>query len=353
MKNNLDTYYTPISLADKLVDYTPISEVKTTIDFCVGDGALLEAVSRKNSRIQMYGIDISESAIISLKRKHPSWHLSICDFCDEVKRNSIYFLRNKKFDLVLLNPPFSCRGSIVEHLLFEGQEYTMSKAMSFLVRTLRYLSKNGGVYAIMPISCVYSEKDADVWHYLVEHYHACVLEEMNRVYFYPQCSPNVAIIYVGKKELNIDFDTKCYMETFDGSFKNIIRGQLSMQNLNLTQMTSNPYLIHTTNIRDGRLVHLNHINLSNSSIKVNGVVFPRVCNPVRPKLAVIDECKSYVLSDCVIVIVTNTHEDAIKLYNFMRDHWDFIKQIYKGTGAQYTTLKRVREMLSMLHAKSD
>lgn len=72
--------------------------------------------------------------------------------------------------------------------------------MLFLMRSLRFLSDNGGLYAIMPISIIYSEKDKQAWNYLKKYYHACVLEEPSRVYFSKKCSPNVALVYVGKYE---------------------------------------------------------------------------------------------------------------------------------------------------------
>ena len=40
--DGLDAYYTPMPLADKLVSYIPEYPIQTTIDFCVGDGNLLQ-----------------------------------------------------------------------------------------------------------------------------------------------------------------------------------------------------------------------------------------------------------------------------------------------------------------------
>lgn len=85
--------------------------------------------------------------------------LGECDFKDDDSVNNVQFLHDNTFDLVVLNPPFTCKGSVVEHLEFEREEFKVSTAMLFSMRVLRYLSERGGLYAILPISCVYSEKD--------------------------------------------------------------------------------------------------------------------------------------------------------------------------------------------------
>lgn len=68
--------------------------------------------------------------------------------------------------MILLNPPFTCKGSIIEHVNLGEQDFKVSTAMLFLMRALRFLSDNGGLYAIMPISIIYSEKDKQAWNYL-------------------------------------------------------------------------------------------------------------------------------------------------------------------------------------------
>ena len=57
-----DSYYTPESLAEKLLSY--VQGTPTTVaDFCVGDGGLLTAAVNRFPNISCYGIDISHEAI--------------------------------------------------------------------------------------------------------------------------------------------------------------------------------------------------------------------------------------------------------------------------------------------------
>lgn len=154
----IDSYYTPAYLADRLVKFVGKRQVRNTIDFCVGDGNLLKAAARQLDDIELYGTDISYEALKNLAVDCPDFYLSYCDFRDDKSVASVSFLRNQQFDLILLNPPFTCKGSIIEHVNLDEKDFKVSTAMLFLMRSLRFLSDNGGLYAIMPISIIYSER---------------------------------------------------------------------------------------------------------------------------------------------------------------------------------------------------
>lgn len=349
-----DSYYTPSPLADKLTSFVSVPHVKSAIDFCVGDGDLLKAVSRRYKNVKFYGIDISDDALNKLASDCPDWLLSQCDFLDDERLNSVPFLKKRKFDLIVMNPPFTCKGSIIEHVEFEGVEYKVSTAMHFLMRALRYLGGNGGVYAILPISCVYSEKDSKAWKYLKEHYNACILDESERVYFSKKkvkkteetvrCSPNIVMVYAGHNSVKSQEIIK-HIEFLQFPVKDVIRGSIRMQSPAFSRSKKAVKLIHTTNIQKGTLVNLKRV-LSSSSQQVNGygVVIPRVCNPNPMKIALLDGISTYALSDCVIVLRTDTMLEAEQVRQGILENWANFVTIYKGTGAQYTTLKRAKEL---------
>lgn len=94
-----------------------------------------------------------------------------------------------------------------------------------------------------------------------------------------------------------------------------------------------------------KLVNLKKI-LSEEHLKVegSGVVIPRVCNPNPNKIALLDGTHTYTLSDCVIVLRTATVEDAEQVRTHILNNWQDFTTIYKGTGAQYTTLARVKHL---------
>lgn len=342
-----DSYYTPSSLADKLVNYILPTQISRAVDFCVGDGNLLKAVIKRYGNAELYGTDISNDALKKLSSDCPNWHLGQCDFKMDESVENVPFLKNGLFDLIVLNPPFTCKGSVVESLVFEGEEYRVSTAMFFLMRALKYMTPNGGLYAILPISCVYSIKDRKAWTYLKEHYNACILEESNKVSFTSKCAPNIALVYVGHYRVKgiekaSTFDFSSLMVT------SIVRGCVRMQNLQYSRSKNAVPLIHTTNLRKRELIGLKYI-LAGHNVLVdgNGVVIPRVCNPSPDKIVLLEGNTAYALSDCVIVIRTKNKVDAKRIQNSIIKNWTDFVSIYKGTGAQYTTLERLKTLFGV------
>ena len=337
-----DSYYTPSSLADKLVNFIVPTQITRAVDFCVGNGDLLKAVAKRYDGAELYGTDISDDALKKLSSDCPNWHLGECDFKTEESVDKIDFLKDGLFDLIVLNPPFTCKGGVVEHLVFDGECFHISTAMFFLMRALKYLASNGGLYAILPISCVYSIKDRKAWNYLKDHYNACILEEPNKVSFTSKCAPNIVLVYVGHykvkgKSQNITFDFTSLAVT------SIIRGCIRMQNLQYSKSKNAVPLIHTTNLKKGELVKLRYIMAGhNLLVSGNGVVIPRVCNPSPDKVVLLDEDTIYTLSDCVIVLRTETRIDAKRIRDCIIENWCDFVSVYKGTGAQYTTLERLK-----------
>ena len=339
-----DSFYTPQPLADRLVSFVTERNIKTAIDFCVGDGDLLKAVQNQFGNVRFFGTDISKDAIVNLANNHVDWILDVCDFRDDNSIAKVSFLKNAKFDLIMFNPPFTCKGSIIERITFKGIEYKVSTAMMFVIKALQYLSSTGGMYAILPISCVYSQKDKKAWNYLQTNYNACVLEEPKRVYFCNRCSPNIALVYIGHQSKKIS-STKKNEKFFNFNVKSVVRGSIRMQKLTYSNSKKAPRLIHTTNIQKGKLVNLKRI-LAGDKITIDGygVVIPRVCNPNPHKIAILDGRYTYILSDCVIALLTPTIEAAEQIRIHILNNWSLFVDIYRGTGAQYTTIERVKTL---------
>lgn len=346
--SELDSYYTPPSLADKLVSFITSSDISCAVDFCVGDGDLLKAVAKRYSNAELYGTDISDDALNKLSNDCPNWHLDKCDFRKDDSINKVTFLKKGKFDLIVLNPPFTCKGSVVENITFDGKEYRVSTAMLFLMRALKYLTPNGGLYAILPISCVYSIKDRKAWNYLKDYYNACILEEYNKVSFTSKCTPNIVLVYVGHYTVTGSNEKSRIFDFSSLPVTSILRGGIRMQNLKYSKSPKAMPLIHTTNLQKGGLVNLKRIMTGqNLLVSGSGVVIPRVCNPTPNKVALLDEETVYVLSDCTIVLQTQTRIDAEKLRDNIIEHWYDFVTVYKGTGAQYTTLERLKTLFGI------
>ncbi len=338
-----DAYYTPAGLASRLLSFA-IDTPQTAIDFCVGDGGLLTATEEKFPGITCYGIDISEEVIDDLKLRQPTWNLAHCDFKDGEALGKIPFLRGRRFDLIVLNPPFTCRGSTINKAFIGEEEYHVSTAMSFLVGALPYLSDTGSIYAILPITCVYSEKDKKCWRYLEENCHACVLTEVHKAWFKGKCTPNIVLVYLGMdpypvEDARMDFG----IGDFGFTLKGIKRGHLGVYEQKKVDAGDDriPY-IHTTNMRGGELVDVGYTRRGlKEAVKGYGLLIPRVCNPNVEKLVVYgkEEC---ILSDCVVLLQTRSLQQAERLKRYLVEHWDEFKKNYVGTGARYVTMERLR-----------
>lgn len=342
-----DAYYTPDGLATRLLKYV-VGKPKKVVDFCVGDGGLLKAAEHRYKDIECFGIDISDEVVDNLAVRQPLWHLGQCNFRDAEALAKISFLNGASFDLIVLNPPFTCRGSRIEKVMIGEDEYHVSTAMSFLVGALPYLSDEGGIYAILPVGCVYSQKDRKCWQYLQENYHACVLGEVHKANFKHKCTPNIVLVYLGRKPYPQVVELKAQITAGpEIKLQGISRGCLGVYEMKKVKAGKKrlPY-IHTTNMRNGELVDVGYTKYGlKESVKGNGVLIPRVCNPNMEKLVVYDG-KEAILSDCVVLLQTRTKKEAKLLKKYLMKNWVEFAKIYTGTGARYVTMERLRAYFS-------
>ena len=342
-----DSYYTSTALAEKLLSYVSDKRFSSVADFSVGDGQLLRAAQSIWKETKCYGVDISHDVISKLSINHPTWFVEECDFTDSSCRKQCKILKNRKYDLIVLNPPFTCKGSTVNRVVFNGEEYRMSTAMMFVVEALQYMHKESIFLAILPISCAYSQKDRIIWQTLKEKYHLKVLEERDNQYF-KNCNPNIILVSINdryyqeeqKSEERILYLKEYILSTF--------RGNLSVHDsINISSETGKPF-IHSTNLIDNSLKGLNkYIHYPKSEISGPAVLISRVGNPSVKKICTISQNESYVISDCIIAIKTKNAEEAKMLKQLLIDNWDDLKTLYKGTGPRYITMEKLHSFLGM------
>ena len=337
----MDSYYTDAVLADRLISYIPDElTINTVVDFCVGGGELLNAVSRRYPDVLCTGIDLDANAIERLKTMRPNWNIIHSDFMDNKSIESS--IGSTKFDLIVLNPPFSCRGSKRVDTQLDGMTFKVSTSMSFLIEALKYVSPYGIITAILPISVIYSQKDQQAWNYLQNKYNAVILEEQEH-YQFGKCSPGIVLVSLNYKKSHIltsNTPTKLGV-TYHVKLK---RGQLSMCDI---ENTNNGLyqLIHTTNLCNNKIYDSNIKVNSHSIISGPAVIIPRVCHPNIGKIAIVKEGEIYAISDCILAMLVESNEDANTLFQQLINDWPNFKHLYKGTGAKYVTLERLSNYL--------
>lgn len=340
----IDSHYTPPNLADYLVSNIKKRSVKTVADFCVGEGGLLIAAKKKWNNASFFGNDISKRVTKLLKRKYPEWILGNCDFLDLTSKNRSKLFINK-FDLILLNPPFSCRGSTKKRIIFDDTEFSTSTAMAFFIESIKYLNKNGVLYAILPQSIAYSQKDEKIRNYLYEKYNFIIINEINNQEF-EKCSPNIIIAAVNDKSL---YSNKYSFKQINTKINNlkIFRGNISMHEIKASKKNSLT-LIHSTNIKNNKLIDVK-INVRKEKSRIAGpaLLICRVGQPDSKKICVIPSKKEYALSDCIIGIKTNTTKDCNILKKLIINNWSSFSNLYKGTGAKYVTIERIKHFLNI------
>jgi len=339
-----DSHYTPKLLADYLVSRIKKNNVKTVVDFCVGEGELLKAAQKKWANAKFYGNDISSQVIQLLKLKYPKWTLGNGDFLNPKSRSRIKLFK-KKFDVILLNPPFTCKGSTIHHVLFDDIEFHVSTAMVFFIESIKYLNKNGILYAILPQSIAYSQKDEKIREYLYNKYSFKIFKEKNNQEF-ERCSPN--IILAAFNDNNIYAKNITFNHINIGiNHLEIKRGKIGMYKIKKSIKNAMPF-IHSTNLRDNKIESIKYRIKDNiSKIEGPAVLINRVGQPDTRKICIIPTKKIYILSDCIIGIKTKSMKDCLLLKKSILDNWSMFSNLYKGTGAKYITIKRIKYFLNI------
>lgn len=354
----IDTFYTPPELAQRLLGYVNILRIENVADFCVGKGELLKAAEAKFENIKCFGTDIDRSIVNEIKNTHKHWNIEICDFTDSQSRTDTSILREGFFDLVLSNPPFTCRGSKINRVEYLDKIFHVSTAMMFLVESLRYLKLSGSLYAIMPSSIIFSDKDRRLIRAIRDNYDIQILEEIERQSF-KDCAPNIVLIKICRRKdvENEIFDalsiTSIYNTPliFDAKSCNvkIFRGNLSVHEATNFENKNGGHYVHSTNLRNNSIVYNNFmVDKPSSEIMGPAILIHRVGKPDITKVCKLQKGDSIILSDCVIAIMGKSQSIINKMYNaIMRQETEFIS-LYKGTGAKYLTIERVQKAFNLI-----
>ena len=331
-----DSYYTSDAFAEVLTGFIDFTKVHTVADVCVGGGNLLRAAQKRKGDLLCFGTDISSDVIDKLCVQHSDWILGTCDFLDTESRNKT-FLCGRSFDLILLNPPFTCKGSVIRVIFYKGEEFHVSTSMAFLVNVLQYIKPQGEIFAIMPISTIYSQKDRKIWSEICNDFRVVVHQESEHEFF-GECAPNVVIISIRRGETKgpIFNQPRLYVSMEI----EVVRGTKNMHYM--SQRAGDVQLIHTTSLQRNKIVEDLHVSSDVWRVKGPGVLIPRVGLPKNDKICLMPSNKKCAISDCIILLRTKTVRESKLLKQLILDDWDNFSSLYKGTGAKYITIERVK-----------
>ena len=347
----IDKFYTPPSLAKKMVSIALSEQPKYIADFAVGNGELLKAARERWSKGQFIAVDICKSTVTKLRHIEPDWLVTRCDFLNGTSRNRSHLLANLggKVSLVFLNPPFTCRGGSYENVLINDTDVRCSTALAFILNSIHFLAADGQIVAILPEGCLNSEKDRIAWTTL-NIYGKTEIVGTNGNRTFSGCFARTCIMrfqMIGLKDRGKKTKKK-YSQNFQTNNKiriKVIRGNVQMHSLNGQGLRKSIPLIHTTELKGSKIVLSRLVDTQNEGLCGPMLMLPRVGQPNRTKLMVYSNVKPIVLSDCVIALKCKTISEVYKIKEIFEKEWATVEKAYGGTCAKYITITAVSQLL--------
>lgn len=348
-----DQFFTPPSVAKSLVSFLRKKNEECIADFAAGDGELLRAAQCKWPDARFVATDIDRRFVGKLRRRFPSWSVGNCDFLSQRSRNACNALRELKSgaSLILLNPPFTCRGSKTHCVEFGGAEMRCSTAMAFVLNSLSCLSIAGRLVAVMPASSLTSQKDSRAWRVLSAEYSIRTIATYDLTTF-NNCAANTIVVRLRRGRGEAKVPSLIGHQSVGERLRfpvAIIRGCVPMH-VAKNGLAGPPFgIVHTTDLRGRKLTSVQHsIREKRRSVIGPAVLIPRVGRPSIAKCVLYLGRKPIVLSDCVYALRCNSSQDAMALRERMINAMDMVSSHYHGTCAPYLTVRDLSAILGKL-----
>lgn len=350
----MDQYYTPAALANQMIVAAGDNVPRLVADFAAGDGALLRVARDRWPAARFVATDIDPATVVRLRTSMPWVEAGVCDFVDQSKSRCEFLSELKgQVSLIILNPPFSCKGSTKHLVQIGGVDVYCSKAMSFVLESLNYLERGGQIIALLPLSCLTSEKDQQALYILRENYNVSLMHNTGP-YEFSKCSVRTSIVKISTNDLNKPCSLNRYIEGSIARLKyiasidvEIVRGSSPVHLSSFVSTLETHPFIHTTDIQGGQLLGLTRAS-SGKKFQGPAVLIPRVGPRGSDKVCMLLDEFSVVLSDCVIGLKAVNVSQAQELHRRVTTNWSSIAAVYTGSCAQYITLKRLRDVLGQI-----
>ena len=353
-RENLDAHYTPSAIAEALL--SPMRDLRPSLiaDLAAGNGDLLLAAERVWPNATFVATDIDKRAIRRLSQLRSSWTVGRCDLRSSRSRASCRALDSLLHSacLMLLNPPFSCRGGT--HFLVQTPNGPLraSTAMSFLLHAAAYVAPGGHIVSILPLGCLHNAKDAQAWTYLQSKYNVTVLQTYTKGAF-PDSAASTALVHLSPSAHNTAITPADDSRTTprDSFLRvSVIRGSCPIHRPRHEE--DKPSLVHYTDIRNG-VVTMNGRRGFGSFRCVDGpaILIPRVGRLTSGKIGLLKASHPVMLSDCVIALKPESLDDARILRDRLLANLEHLHAQYVGTGAPFITIRRLTATLQAIGVK--
>lgn len=348
----IDQFYTPPALAAFLVGAARVRSPNHIADFAMGDGALLRAAETRWPRARLYGSDIDPTVSEAATGLVSKISFSAHDFLAEAPEPSEMAALKKACDLILLNPPFTCKGN-KRHAVKVGDETAAgSKALAFVARALDYLKPGGEVLAIVPASCVTSQRDRALLGAMRKSFTVEQIGEINRNGF-DGCSVAVIVMRISytklaRRQSRALASPKLVM--LKPYAVKIMRGTVPIHRTSID--VAGVRVLHTVDLRSKIDAPERWTQEPRRIVSGSAVLLPRVGRPDATKLVHMN-LPTVALSDCVIAIKSEPAGHEQEVLRLLRSNWAAIEQLYGGSCAPYITIEQLQTFLLSLGLQSD
>lgn len=354
MISAFDRFDTPPHVAEFMASEVSIQDVHVAADFAAGEGRLLDPIARQWPRAKIVATDVCHKTVSALRRKRPKWSAHRVDFLHAAgdSGSRLQGMKNR-VDLVLLNPPFSCRGGTLRSVRFDAESVECSEAMAFVLRSTEFLAPKGELLAILPNGTLSSNKDRPAWQRLHRQFDVDVIAT-NGSSTFEGCSVKTSVVKMRQRNAArrapcLDKDWLARPHRGPTISVRLTRGSIQMHAVPRVGGADAVPLVHTSNLRDHEVSSDRAVRSVRSIASGPMVLFPRVGQPSISKLVVVRKRQPLALSDCVMSIRCRSVRDAESVYQRVSTRWNDFSAQYGGTCAPYITMSRVREFL--LHCK--
>ncbi|MCG8050672.1 MAG: N-6 DNA methylase [Candidatus Thiodiazotropha endolucinida] len=345
---DLDQYYTPTSVAERVLGDYVLTTPKSCVDSTCGTGCLLQAATNVFGDIHCIGLDRNKKVITDLRRSNPSWILSVGDMLKPKSyQQTKAITSNFKKDLLILNPPFSHGNHKSIEVIYKSSLLKCSVAMAHILQSFNIFKPQQGAIVIAPESVLYSDTDKIARKLLSQDYRIEIIKELENTTF-RGARAHATVIKITPCQGNCLYEAD-KNQNFKCKDLKVIRGALPVHQMK--RSSRGVPFIHTTNLRD--FTHYKTLpNLSRTNITRKGriagwvILIPRVGLPIQNSVKSLFLQQEVQLSDCVIGLQFRKQSQALRYQQIFEKHWNNFLTLYRGTGARYITIARLETWLS-------
>lgn len=333
----IDFFPTPAETAERLVEHAKLASPDAIADFSAGNGSLLHAGKQRWPGAEVIATDIHPALTRKLKAANPSWHVGTCNFLHAPSMAACRPLQanRRRVDVVLLNPPFSLRGS--------RNDLNYSPALRFLINATEFLSERGQICAVMPTGAIYGDRGILAGKFPVDGFRLDVCEVLSRKLF-KGCFAEAAIVTVERGIIESSSSEA-------SNVPNVLRGSVQVHNARSSRSVKALPFVHSTNLQEGKV--LSDFCSVQTGVVATGpaVLLPRVGRPAKQKVCVLPKGVRVLMSDCVMALPVMTSRQAHALRRSILQNFELVADSYRGTGAPYITKRRLTQLMAKLHGR--